>query len=93
MLLIQLFSRRLYLRIWLAVVGGVAVLTLLVGWAWRVAAEQNTQPLASMGREIVLRDSSGNALVAGMATRVPSAHGEAVELRIDSNDGQQFVRG
>ena len=90
MLLIQLFSRRLYLRIWLAVVGGVAVLTLLVGWAWRVAAEQNTQPLASMGREIVLRDSSGNALVAGMATRVPSAHGEAVELRIDSNDGQQY---
>ena len=36
--LINPFSRRLYLRIWLAVVGGVAVLTLAVGWAWRVAA-------------------------------------------------------
>lgn len=31
------FSRRLYLRIWLAVVGGMAVLTLAVGWAWRFA--------------------------------------------------------
>jgi two-component system OmpR family sensor kinase len=38
------FSRRLYLRIWLAVVAGVAVLTLLVGWAWRVAADYNTPP-------------------------------------------------
>ena len=88
--LIQLFSRRLYLRIWLAVVGGVAVLTLLVGWAWRVAAEQNTQPLASMGREIVLRDSSGSTLVAGMAMRVPNPNGDGIELRIDSGNGQQY---
>lgn len=88
--LIQLFSRRLYLRIWLAVVGGVAVLTLLVGWAWQVAAQQNAQPLVSPGREMVLRDSSGNALVAGMATRVPGAQGEGLELRIDSGNGQHY---
>ena len=88
--LIQLFSRRLYLRIWLAVVGGVAVLTLLVGWAWRVAAEQNAQPLVSPGREIVLRDDRGSALVTGMATRLPSAHGEGVELRIDGGNGQHY---
>lgn len=37
------FSRRLYLRIWLAVVVGVAVLTLAVGWAWRIASDQNAQ--------------------------------------------------
>lgn len=88
--LIQLFSRRLYLRIWLAVVGGVAVLTLLVGWAWRVAAEQNAQPLVSQGREIVLRDSSGSTLVAGMAMRVPNPNGDGIELRIDSGNGQQY---
>ena len=91
--LIQLFSRRLYLRIWLAVVGGVAVLTLLVGWAWRVAAEQNAhnaQPLVSPGREIVLRDDRGSALVAGIATRVPSARGEGVEMRIDGSNGQHY---
>jgi two-component system OmpR family sensor kinase len=88
--LIQLFSRRLYLRIWLAVVGGVAVLTLLVGWAWRVAAEQNAQPLVSQGREMVLRDSAGNTLVAGLATRTPSEPDEGLELRIDSDNGQHY---
>lgn len=88
--LIQLFSRRLYLRIWLAVVGGVAVLTLLVGWAWRVAAEQNAQPLVSQGREIVLRDSAGNTLVAGIAMRVPSAPGDGIALRIDNGNDQHY---
>ncbi|HRD46872.1 MAG TPA: hypothetical protein PLF78_10360, partial [Caulobacter sp.] len=29
----------MYLRIWLAVVGGIAVLTLTVGWAWRMAED------------------------------------------------------
>ncbi len=38
MKLLSLFSQRLYLRIWLAVVGGVAVLTLTVAWAWQIAA-------------------------------------------------------
>ena len=31
------FSRRLYLRIWLAVVGGVLVFAFAVGLAWRWA--------------------------------------------------------
>ena len=39
----------LYVRIWLAVVLAVATLSLLVGWAWRMAADP---PL----REIVVRD-------------------------------------
>ena len=33
---LQPFARRLSLRIWLTVVVGMAVLTLAVGWAWRV---------------------------------------------------------
>ena len=89
--LIGLFSRRLYLRIWLAVVGGVAVLTLLVGWAWRVAAEQNAQQAAAPpARELVLRDGSGQTLVAGLATRVPGPPGEGLELRIESEDGRAY---
>lgn len=89
--LIGLFSRRLYLRIWLAVVGGVAVLTLLVGWAWRVAAEQNAlQAAAPPARELVLRDGSGQTLVAGLATRVPGPPGEGLELRIESEDGRAY---
>ena len=46
---------KLYVRIWLAVVLAVAVLTLLVGWAWRLAAEP---PL----HEVVIRNPSGDII-------------------------------
>jgi len=43
---LKALSRHLYLRIWLAVVVGVAVLMLVVGWAWRVSVEHNMpQPM------------------------------------------------
>ena len=90
MAVFDLFSRRLYLRLWLAVVGGVAVLTLAVGWAWRIAAEQNAQPQAPPAREVVLRDSNGHTLIAGLATRVPGPPGEGLELAIDSADGTTY---
>lgn len=51
---------RLYIRIWLAVVLAVAVLTLLVGWAWRMAAEA---PL----REVVARNQAGEIIGHGRA--------------------------
>ncbi|MEO7106175.1 MAG: ATP-binding protein [Rhodoferax sp.] len=51
---------RLYVRIWLAVVFAVAVLTLLVGWAWRMAAEA---PL----REVVARNEAGEVIGRGHA--------------------------
>jgi signal transduction histidine kinase len=88
--LFDIFSRRLYLRLWLAVVGGVAVLTLAVGWAWRIAAEQNAQPMTLPAREVVLRDGDGHTLVAGLAMRVPGPPGEGLELRIDSADGATY---
>ena len=90
MAVFDIFSRRLYLRLWLAVVGGVAVLTLAVGWAWRIAAEQNAQPQAPPAREVVLRDSTGHTLIAGLATRVPGPPGEGLALRIDSADGATY---
>ena len=88
------FSRRLYLRIWLAVVGGIAVLTLTVGWAWRMAEEQkaqNAQPFVPPSREMVLRDPDGNVLVQGLGTRQPSEPGEGSEFRIETANGQTFV--
>ncbi len=85
------FPRRLYLRIWLAVVGGVAVLTLAVGWAWRIAAEQNTQPFAPQSRELVLRNAKGDAVLSGAATRQPNAPGESAEFRIETDTGETFV--
>ena len=35
------FGQRLYLRIWLAVVAAVTVLTLVVGWLWQQALERD----------------------------------------------------
>lgn len=64
------FTQKLYLRIWLAVVLAVAVLSLLVGWAWRVASEPPV-------REVILRDQSG-ALI-GRGTRPPPPPGEEEE--------------
>lgn len=49
---------KLYIRIWLAVVLAVAVLTLLVGWAWRMTVEP---PL----REVVVRNAAGDVIGAG----------------------------
>ena len=51
----SLFFQKLYVRIWLAVVLAVAVLTMLVGWAWRMTAEP---PL----REVVVRNASGDVI-------------------------------
>jgi signal transduction histidine kinase len=50
--------KKLYVRIWLAVVMAVAVLILLVGWVWRLAAEP---PL----RDVVVRNESGQIIGRG----------------------------
>jgi len=84
------FSRRLYLRIWLAVVGGVAVLTLVVGWAWRMAAEQNAQNISPPSRELVLRNAQGDIVVRGLAARQPMVPGEGVEYLIEADSGESF---
>ncbi len=51
---------RLYIRIWLAVVLAVGVLTFLVGWAWRMASDA---PL----REVVARNQAGEVIGHGRA--------------------------
>lgn len=64
-----LFLNKLYVRIWLAVVLAVAVLTLLVGWAWRMAAEP---PL----REVVVRNAAGVVIGSGHSRPRPMGAGE-----------------
>ncbi|MBK7001111.1 MAG: HAMP domain-containing protein [Rhodoferax sp.] len=59
---------KLYLRIWLAVVLAVAVLTLLVGWAWRMAADP---PL----REVVARNAAGDIIGHGRVRLGPGPPG------------------
>jgi signal transduction histidine kinase len=60
----------LYARIWLAVVLAVAVLTFMVGWAWRMAAEPPP-------REVVLRNAAGDVIGSGMRRSGRPPHGLA----------------
>ncbi|MDZ7922350.1 sensor histidine kinase [Rhodoferax sp.] len=65
-----MFFNKLYVRIWLAVVLAVAVLTLMVGWAWRLTTEP---PL----REVVVRNEAGEVIGSGHARlRRPSQRGD-----------------
>ena len=65
-----MFLKKLYVRIWLAVVLAVAVLTFLVGWAWRLAAEP---PL----RDVVIRNEAGQIIGKGQSRmmRAPGVGG------------------
>nr|WP_315463360.1 ATP-binding protein [uncultured Rhodoferax sp.] len=59
-----MFLHRLYVRIWLAVVLTVLVLTLLAGWAWRMSSEP---PL----REVVVRNEYGDVIGSGRTRLSP----------------------
>ncbi|MCZ2104308.1 MAG: ATP-binding protein [Comamonadaceae bacterium] len=86
------FSRRLYLRIWLATVGGVLVFALVVGWAWRIAAEHNAQAFnAPPPRELQITDEQGRALLQGLATREPGNPESGVTYQIEAPDGRAYT--
>lgn len=92
MKLLHIFSQRLYLRIWLAVVGGVAVLTLAVAWAWQIAAEQNAQNNVSPPvREVELRDADGRVLLQGRAIRRPGPPQEGSVFDIIGEDEREYT--
>jgi signal transduction histidine kinase len=57
-----MFLKKLYTRIWLAEVLAVAVLTFLVGWAWRLTVEP---PL----RDVVIRNEAGQIIGNGHSRR------------------------
>ena len=81
----QPFFNRLYVRIWLAVVLAVVVLTLLVGWAWRQSeerqiAEISRQPVV---REVILQNATGE--VVGSATAAPRVPGMGIEFSVTLN--------
>lgn len=77
------FSSHLYVRIWLAVVLTVALLTIVLGWVWRMSAEPPPQPL----REIVVRNEAGEIIGSGQADS-ERRHGRGLVFDIQTNDGQ-----
>ncbi len=93
-----MFLKKLYTRIWLAVVLAVAVLTFLVGWAWRLTVEP---PL----RDVVIRNEAGQIIGnghtrrrrppgAGIDARVPGepqAQAPSFGLQSQAGSGPEFV--
>ena len=78
------FHQRLYLRIWLAVVAAVAVLTLLAGWLARVDAER--ERAQRPGREIVVRNPAGE-IIGQDRIRPNRVPGQGPEFQVAMRDG------
>jgi two-component system, OmpR family, sensor kinase len=83
-MVLQRLHRHLYLRIWLAVVVALAVLTLLLGWLWRLQVEQ--ERAQRPGHEIVVRNAAGEVIAQANArpVRVP---GQGPEFRVTLDNG------
>ncbi len=78
------FRVPLYLRIWLAVLLAVTVLTLAFGWLWRVNAE-NLPP-----REVIIRSESGDVL-GQTRTRPTRDPLQGTEFQVPMSDGSIVV--
>jgi two-component system, OmpR family, sensor kinase len=80
-------SKHLYLRIWLAVVVGVAVLMLVVGWAWSLSVEHVAHNGPQGVRELQVRNEQGELI-----TAVPGQlqRGVGVNFELTLPDGQKL---
>ena len=80
--------QRLYLRIWLAVVVTIAVVTLVAGWLGSQEAERERSQRP--GREITIKSSSGEVL--GQTRARPNVvPGQGAEFQVAMNDGSTLV--
>jgi two-component system OmpR family sensor kinase len=84
----KLYSRHLYVRIWLAVVGGVVILTLMANWIVREAAEAERERLAPVPRNVVVLDAQDRTIGSGTALRVP---GQGLEFDVTLSDGKAIT--
>jgi two-component system, OmpR family, sensor kinase len=78
------FRVPLYLRIWLAVVVAVAVLTIAFGWLWRVSNEQVPE------REVIIRNQAGDVLGQDK-TRPVRDPIRGLEFQVEMKDGSSLV--
>ncbi|NCT99422.1 MAG: HAMP domain-containing protein [Comamonadaceae bacterium] len=87
---LSLFGQRLYLRIWLAVVAAVTVLTLVVGWLWQQALERDREEReARVMRTIIVENTAGDVLgdAPARAERIP---GEGWRFEVIMRDGEKL---
>ncbi len=83
----NLYTRHLYVRIWLAVVAGVVLLTLMASWLVRQAAENERDRLSGQPRGVIVTDAKDRPIGMGQATRV---RGQGVEFDVTLDTGQAF---
>ena len=88
--MLSLYSRHLYVRIWLAVVAGVVILTLAAGWMVRVAAQYERERVTAVPRMVVVRDSKDQIVGNGQATWVRGRE-RGLELDVTLNDGRELT--
>ena len=86
--MLSLYSRHLYVRIWLAVVAGVVILTLVAGWMVRVTAENERDRISVLPRTVIVRDSEDRIIGSGQATRV---RGQGLEFDLTLSDGRALT--
>ncbi len=77
------FTSHLYVRIWLAVVATVMVLTFLVGAAWRLSADPPPLPI----REVLVHNAAGEVIGKGQ-TKPDRQRGDDLEFDVVTTDGQ-----
>lgn len=77
------FTSHLYVRIWLAVVATVMVLTFLVGAAWHLTRDPPQLPI----REVLVHNAAGE-VIGRAQTRPDRRMGQDIEFEVVTQDGQ-----
>jgi signal transduction histidine kinase len=77
------FTSKLYVRIWLAVVATVVVLSFAVAVAWRYTKEPPQLPI----RELVIRNKAGE-IIGTAQTKADRKLGDGIEFNVLTKDGQ-----
>ncbi len=82
------FFNRLYVRIWLAVVLSLLVLTLAFAWLWGTHTERlRAERMAELpAREVIVRDSTGQ-LIGQASARPVRVPGQGLEFQVNMPDG------
>ena len=77
----------LYLRIWLAVVVTVGLLTVAFGWLWRINAEQQERP----ARELIIRNEAGEIVGQTVLRSNRRNRAQGFEFDVELKDGTSLT--